>query len=353
MLFFAGALPALAADTTRPSVGAPSPGEATAGVPVTISATVSDDGSGIASCHLYVDNDDAGAMSVSGTLASVSYTFMQAGIHTIFVFCRDNANNFNSGPDTSVTVSSPSGGGSPPPTVSRIAPITATAGVSVTLGVNVSDAVGCTLFVNGFSAGSMTLAPGIASRQHVFADPGSYLVYAQCFNQAGVSASGPEAIVVVSVQVVAQPQLIKTACPVGAAADHPCKAVYYRGADGVRHAFPNSKVFFTWYADFSGVKEVSATEMAAAPLGKNVTYRPGSKLVKFTTVNSVYAVAKGGSLRWVKSEEVASALYGDDWNKKVDDISDVFYLDYTFGADVNTAGDYSPTAELAASPTIE
>ncbi|HTM69246.1 MAG TPA: hypothetical protein VL426_08235, partial [Candidatus Binatia bacterium] len=44
--------------------------------------------------------------------------------------------------------------------------------------------------------------------------------------------------------------LIKIACPAGSSASHPCRAVYYFGADAKRHAFPNDRAYFTWYADF-------------------------------------------------------------------------------------------------------
>ncbi|HTK60096.1 MAG TPA: Ig-like domain-containing protein [Candidatus Baltobacteraceae bacterium] len=355
------ALPVLAADTHRPNVGLPSPNDATAGVPVTISAAVSDTESGIASCNLYVDNDDTGPMIVSGDTASVSYTFLQAGIHTMFVFCRDNENNFNSGPNASVTVTSPSGSGDgTPPDVGPVSPTTATADIPVTFSAAVSDASGvtnCQLLVNGFSKGTMTLNGGTASFSYAFDTSGTYNVAAQCADAAGNTGTG----LTVSVSVSDTPPppsnvqtgLVKLACPTGSAPDHPCTAVYYRGLDGKRHAFPNSKVYFTWYQDFSGVAEIPADEMSALPLGKQVTYRPGVKMVKFQTLNNVYAVARGGVLRWVKTEAVASALYGADWNKKIDDISDAFFLDYKFGADVNAASDYSPSGETAGATTID
>jgi len=356
------AMPALAEDTHRPNVGLPGPGDAIAGVPVTISAAVSDTESGIASCNLYVDNDDAGAMTVAGDTASVSYTFVQAGIHTIFVFCRDNENNFNSGPNASVTVTTNSSSGDgTPPSVGPISPNTAVAAIPVSLSADVSDTgtgiSNCQLLVNGFSKGAMTVSGGKASMTYTFDAIGTSTVAAQCSDVAGNTGTGP----IVSVSVTAtpppppniKPELVKLACPDGAAADHPCKAVYYSALDGKRHAFPNSKVYFTWYADFSTVKEISADAMAALPLGKQVTYRPGVKLVKFTSLNNVYAVARGGTLRWVKTEAVAVALYGADWNKKIDDISDAFYLDYVFGADINAASEYSPSGETAGATTID
>jgi len=124
-------------------------------------------------------------------------------------------------------------------------------------------------------------------------------------------------------------------------------AVYYVGSDGMRHAFPNDKVYFTWYTSFNGVQIVGSAQLASIPLGKNVTYKPGVKLVKFTTDPKVYAVSKNGVLRWVKTEAVAISLYGSNWNYMIDDISDAFYTNYHFGTDINSSSDFSPPAEQA------
>jgi len=144
--------------------------------------------------------------------------------------------------------------------------------------------------------------------------------------------------------------LIKLSCPSHTTADDPCKAVYLYGSDGKRHAFPNEKVFFTWYDHFDAVVNVSAEFLSALPLGKNVTYHPGTKMVKFASVPTVYAVEKGGVLRAIASEAVAAALYGSNWNKKVDDISDAFFGNYTFGAIIGVAADYH-VADAKASVT--
>ncbi len=114
-------------------------------------------------------------------------------------------------------------------------------------------------------------------------------------------------------------------------------AVYYYGADGKRYVFPNSQAYFTWYADFSAVKVVSASELAALPLGGNVVYRPGTRLVKITSDPNVYAVEPGGVLRWVQTEAVAQALYGDQWNKRIDDIPDAFFFNYSIGSPLAAA----------------
>lgn len=124
-------------------------------------------------------------------------------------------------------------------------------------------------------------------------------------------------------------------------------AVYYYGADGKRHAFPNERVYKSWYADFSEVVTVSSADLASITLGSNITYRPGVKMIKLQTVPKVYAVARGGVLRWVQTEEVARSLYGADWNKKIDDVSDALFTDYEEGAPIATASDFNPDAEKA------
>lgn len=122
-------------------------------------------------------------------------------------------------------------------------------------------------------------------------------------------------------------------------------SVYYV-TSGKRYAFPNEKVFFSWYADFSGVATVSGAELASYPLAANVTYHPGSRLVKITTDPKVYAVSQYGTLRWVTTEQIAASLYGSSWNTKVDDVPDAFFTNYTIGAPIENASDYNVNAEL-------
>lgn len=155
-----------------------------------------------------------------------------------------------------------------------------------------------------------------------------------------------------SVAAASTGDLIKLQCAAGATASDPCKAVYYLGTDSKRYVFPNEKTYKTWYADFSGVKIVSATELASYMIGGNVTYRPGVKLVKITTSPKVYAVAANGTLREIGSEAVAKALYGDSWATMVQDIPDSFWVNYTVGAAISAAGDYDTAAATSAATSI-
>ena len=136
--------------------------------------------------------------------------------------------------------------------------------------------------------------------------------------------------------------LVKLVCEDESDVSDPCRAVYYYATDGKRHAFPNEKVFFTWFDDFDDVVEVSADFLSDLSLGANVTYHPGTKMVKFQSVPTVYAVEARGVLRAIASEEIAKALYGADWNQQIDDISDAFYGHYDFGDDIDSSDDYDP-----------
>jgi hypothetical protein len=129
-------------------------------------------------------------------------------------------------------------------------------------------------------------------------------------------------------------------------------AVYYLAADGKRYVFPNQKTYDTWFSNFNGVITVSPADLSGFPLGGNVTYRPGIRLVKITTDPKTYAVDAGGTLRWVTSESAAASLYGSDWNTKVDDIPDAFFTNYHVGANINAAADFSPYASASAAVTI-
>lgn len=116
-------------------------------------------------------------------------------------------------------------------------------------------------------------------------------------------------------------------------------AVYYYAKDGKRYVFPNEKVFYTWYPDFTNVQVLPIDQMSLIPIGGNVTYHPGVKMVKFQTDVKTYMVTKGGVLRWAKTEDVARGWFGAAWNQQVDDISEAFYINYKFGEPVASALD--------------
>lgn len=128
--------------------------------------------------------------------------------------------------------------------------------------------------------------------------------------------------------------------------------IYYYAQNGKRYVFPNDKTYKTWFKDFSNVTIISDNELATMPLAGNVTYRPGVKLVKIQTDPKVYAVARGGILRWVKTEELATQLYGENWNQKIDDVPDAFFINYQVGEPITSLEDFIPANETLGTRTI-
>lgn len=130
-------------------------------------------------------------------------------------------------------------------------------------------------------------------------------------------------------------------------------SVYYFAVDGKRYVFPTEQTFFTWYDNFDGVITIPDEELASIPLGANVTYRPGTRMVKIDSDPKVYAVAKGGLLRWVETESLAESLYGPNWATHIDDIPVGFFTSYTLGPSIAAITDFNPTEATNASPSIQ
>ncbi len=113
------------------------------------------------------------------------------------------------------------------------------------------------------------------------------------------------------------------------------RAVYYCGVDGRRYVFPNQQTFMTWYDNFDSVVTVSDEALADIRIGGVVTYRPGTRMLKITSDPKVYAVSADGVLHPIGSEAAAARLFGPDWNKMIDDISDAYFVNYKVGDPIN------------------
>lgn len=122
-------------------------------------------------------------------------------------------------------------------------------------------------------------------------------------------------------------------------------AVYWYATDGKRYVFPTEGTYYSWFSDFSQVKIISDQELSSITIGGNVTYRPGAKLLKINTDPRTYAVSKGGYLRLIASESVASNLYGYNWAQKVHDLPDTFFTNYKMGSTLYSSTDYNVSNE--------
>ena len=112
--------------------------------------------------------------------------------------------------------------------------------------------------------------------------------------------------------------------------------IYYIDSLGIRHPFPNVTTYQSWYGnDFSKVLSVPNDFLFNYPLGKNITIRPGTYLVKVRTAPQVYTVEQGGVLREIQNESIAEEIYGEHWTSRVVDLPDVFFGDYSIGGIIN------------------
>lgn len=121
--------------------------------------------------------------------------------------------------------------------------------------------------------------------------------------------------------------------------------VYWYATNGKRYVFPDAQTYLSWFPNFTNVVRVSDYELTTIPLGGNVTYRPGARLVKIDSDPKVYAVSRYGVLRWVTGESLASQLYGYNWMNQVRDIPTSFFTNYTIGSAIWTSSDYTVSTE--------
>ena len=129
--------------------------------------------------------------------------------------------------------------------------------------------------------------------------------------------------------------------------------IYFAGRDGKRHPFMNEKIYFSWYANFADVHEVSARDMSTYTLGAPVIYRPGSRLLKFTSDPKVYALETPNTLRWVKTPALAEQMYGANWAAQIHDMFDSLSYLYILGADIQSSQDYNATEQIIQASSVD
>jgi len=130
------------------------------------------------------------------------------------------------------------------------------------------------------------------------------------------------------------------------------QTVYYFAENGKRYVFPNEKTYFSWYKNFDTVVTISDQMLSTIPIGGNVTYRPGVKMLKITTDPRTYVVDRGGILRHVGSEQLAQTLYNINWKGNVEDLPDAFFINYRIGDPIATATEFKPADVMTQTTAI-
>lgn len=109
-------------------------------------------------------------------------------------------------------------------------------------------------------------------------------------------------------------------------------SVYYLGSSLERWVFPDSKTYYSWYANLDVVITVDCNELAKYKIAGNITIQPGTWLIKSQSSPKIYAVEPGGVLRWIRSENDAEKIYGKLWQNRIHELPDTQWLNYTIGA---------------------
>lgn len=130
-------------------------------------------------------------------------------------------------------------------------------------------------------------------------------------------------------------------------------AVYYYDSKGERHVFVFQAIYESWYgSDFSAVKTIDDSVLASIPLGGPVSYRPGT-LLTAPSINEVYVVDAGQTLRHLTTEALAVAIFGNNWNQTVKDLPESLLFSYNFGEPIDSTEDFDPAAIAAQPFTID
>lgn len=128
---------------------------------------------------------------------------------------------------------------------------------------------------------------------------------------------------------------------------------FYLTRTGRRYVFPEeTKTLETWFPVNPPIKNISQDELEKYPLGGNVWYRPGVRLIHISTDPHIYAVAAHGVLRAIP-EDLAAKIFGEKWKQLLDLMPDYYFTNYKIGAPIATVKDYSIADEQNAAATME
>ena len=99
---------------------------------------------------------------------------------------------------------------------------------------------------------------------------------------------------------------------------------------GERFLFTNEKIYRTWFANFVPVRHYRDEAIENTVSRGDMLPAPGS-LVKRPESPLVYVATLGRLLRPIENEAIAARLFGPQWNRKVFDIDDYVFSQYSAG----------------------
>lgn len=112
--------------------------------------------------------------------------------------------------------------------------------------------------------------------------------------------------------------------------------VYYIDDLLQRHPFIDAQTFFTFEDDFSNIVTVTDATLSTLTIADPMLPNPGVTLIKIQSDDNVYAVDASEGLRWVTTEAIAIAMYGQSWSDYVIDLPPTLFPHFTVGSAIES-----------------
>ena len=134
---------------------------------------------------------------------------------------------------------------------------------------------------------------------------------------------------------------------------------YYIGRNNRRYYIPNATVFGSWFIDANSTEQfnidahgcaslvqVNVAELAAIPIGGNVTIRPGTVATGITTDPRRYVISRGGVLRPLADEALLFELQPRWINPHVVMTPDYLFVNFSVGPTIINPSTYNWPSEI-------
>lgn len=121
--------------------------------------------------------------------------------------------------------------------------------------------------------------------------------------------------------------------------------LYWFGSDGNRYTIQNEDILRTWFPESAPqpvIYQITDSVLASIPLGGNILYRAGSRLIKIKSDPKIYVVGNEGSIHWIESENTIEQIFGFHWRDLLVIIPDALFVDYYVGQTIESAADFDP-----------
>ena len=120
--------------------------------------------------------------------------------------------------------------------------------------------------------------------------------------------------------------------------------VYYIDDLLQRHPFIDTQTFFTFEDDFSSIVTVTDATLSTLTIADPMLPNPGVALIKIQSDDNVYAIDVTEGLRWVTTEAIAVAMYGQSWSDYAIDLPSTLFPHFTVGSAIESAESINTSA---------